>query len=166
MRKIISFFSILLIYLNGFAQLGNENHEFDSVIEVGYDIIQYLYQADIKVVEGMYVESDFQTKEEFNDFLNKDNVKWVKEIVDTYGVPQKEELDISTWSVNSAGVSSTSLNLTYYFKEKGAPFSIVNDHISFHFSRQNNNMVLGGIMIFKKDDYLVIKSILDNIPQN
>lgn len=157
-----AFFSIV-----GFSQIGNKSGKYDSIITISNAIVQDLYNGNSKAILSKYSDTGFQSRNEFKNFLHKDNLKWLKHTIDVFGMTPKSELDISEWRVQSEGKTSVSINITYYFSKKGTPFSMTNDHISFSFLiNDENDILLNGMMFFKKEDYVMVKNIIDNIPQN
>jgi hypothetical protein len=165
-KKIFVFFLLLSFSFCAFSQIGNNNGKYDTVINMSFHILQNLYKGNVKVVKSQFKETDFQTKDEFNNFLGKDNLKWLKQTIDVFGITPKSEIDISEWRVKSGGEYITSINVTFYLKPKNSPFSMINDHVSLSFKKQGNTLFLNGLMMFKKENYIMVKNIIDNIPQN
>lgn len=167
MRKIVILLqiSLLLMPMFAFSQIGNKDGRYDAVITVAYDILKSIQNEDKSTVKKAFVESGFQTEKEFSHFLTASNLAWAKETITKFGVTPKEEISISEWRTTSRESNEgASINLTFFFKEKEAPFSNINDHISLNFKSKGNKYLLDGIMFFKKDDYKAVKEIIDNIP--
>lgn len=165
-KVLLSILVLFLIVTKSYSQIGNESGKYDSLINQGYSIIKYIGEGKTKLILNMFKETDFQSKDDFKGFLKKENTNWLKHTVSVFGITPKSDIDISEWRVKTEQKSTTSVTLTYYFKKANAPFSNINDHISCNFIVDGDQIILNGLMIFKKDDYLTVKNILENIPQN
>lgn len=165
-NKSIALFFILIISTSVFAQIGNENGRYNDVINECYKVLSDIRHQKKSALKKRFAETGFQEKEDFSEFVNGKNLRWAKDIILEYGIPKKEEISISEWRVASRETdgNSSSINLTFYFKEDETEFNPINDHISLNFKSQEGTYILDGMMFFKKDEYLKVKSIIDNMP--
>ncbi|MBK8806345.1 MAG: hypothetical protein IPO21_06765 [Bacteroidales bacterium] len=160
------FFVGIALCLTSFSQESPRNTTVDSLIEVGFGIVENFKNNKLSAVKSLYTDSGFQTKKEFNSFINKDNSLWLSKVVDSLGLPQKSEIDVSGWKINSLGSEAYSYNISYYFKKNNEPFFNTNDHISFNFSSKDGIYKLDGLMVFKENDYILVKNVLEKLAKN
>lgn len=167
MRKLLLLLqlSLFAIPFHLYSQIGNKDGRYDAAITVAYDVLKNIQAEDKAKLKSMFVETGFQPKKEFTHFLSSSNMKWAKETIDKFGVTPKEDISISEWRTTSRDNSEgASINLTFFFKTKDEKFSNVNDHISLNFKVKDGKYLLDGIMFFKKNDYAMVKEIIDNMP--
>jgi len=149
------------------CQIGNNDGRFNEIIKQAYVILDDIKAERKKSIVSKYKYSGFQEKDEFLHFVKKKNLSWAKQAIDTFGTPRKEEVSISEWRTSSKEneTHETTVNLTFFFKRAGEKFSNINDHISLNFQRDSNgSYYLDGMMFFKKNDYVAIKRIIEEMP--
>lgn len=168
MYKFLFLIFSLCLSLVSIAQIGNEDGHNDIVISQAIRTVEKLQAKKNKEVLAEFVECGFQEKKMFKKNISGKNLKWIGEVVNEYGFPPKEEIDISEWKVTSASgenAHSTTINVSFYFKRDQDSFSHINDRISLNFKmNEKGEYLLNGIMIFKKEDFLEIKKIINNMP--
>jgi len=150
-----------------FSQIGNSDGRYNVVIEKAYSFLNLLKDSKKEEVKNSFKETGFQKKKEFKHFLSQKNLEWVKQVIDTFGLPDKRDISISEWRTSSKDNvgNSMSVNLTFYFKEKNKEFSQIDDHVCLNFIRTNDGeFMLDGLMFFRKSDYEQVKHIIDQIP--
>lgn len=160
-------FIITGIHQRAYTQIGNNEGRYNDVINNSFSILEDIKNANKKTLLSNFKYSGFQLKSEFKHFLSKKNLNWAKETLELYGMPVKEDVSISEWrtvSKDKENIGST-VNLTFFFKKKDEKFSIINDHISLNFKKdKDGNYYLDGMMFFKKNDYIEIKKIIEDLP--
>lgn len=161
------FFLFVFIVLtpgNLFAQLGNENGQYDDVIKLSYDLLQKVNENNKDALKSSFHEGSFQTKKEFNKMLSNKNIKWAQKTILTNGIPSKNDISLSAWKtiMKETQSSSLSINVTFYFKGNNKKYSNIDDHISFNFYKNSlGEYHLNGLLFFKKDDFLNVKKLSD-----
>lgn len=150
-----------------FSQYGNENGHLDEIIKEATNTISLLQGKKKKTVIHKFHETSFQEKSNFKKNISGKNLQWIVKITNEYGLPPKEEIEISEWKVKSPSEEelSESINITFYFKRDQDEFSHTNDRISLNYKKtKNNTYQLNGILLFKKEDYENIKKVIKEMP--
>ena len=155
---IISF--IFGVNVSLYGQIGNSNGQYDDVIKQAYEMINQLSIGDKKGLKTRFIESNFQTKKDFNKMLLNKNIKWTKEMIKTYGLPLKKDIIISGWKTVSKGQETikSTLNLTFFFRDSSAKKSNSDDHLNLNFIKiENGTYIFNGLLLFKKSDFTPVK---------
>lgn len=158
MRTIL-FILPFFLSANIFAQIGNESGEYDSVINLGYEIINKVESGDINSVVKSFKPTDLQSKKELKELLNEKNLQWIKNMIAKYGQADQSIINISKMS--SSFSDDATINLTYYFKPSAKDFSLTCDHVSLNFVKKDESYSLNGIMFFNQEEYLMLKQFVD-----
>jgi hypothetical protein len=157
--------SIILCPVWGFSQIGNTNGQYDGVIKQAYNLLQLIKESNKKEIKKEFIENSFQSKKEFKKMISSSNVQWAENILQSEGIPDKNDIMISGWKTISNDIqsSSFSVNITFYFKGSNAKYSNSDDHICFNFFKNKmGEYSFNGIMFFKKSDFNKVKKYNDS----
>lgn len=150
-----------------FPQGSTSSAKYDDVITKAYGYLELIRNKNKKELLKAFEVSGFQDKKEFKHFLSSKNLDWAQSVIDAKGMPPRGEVSVSEWRTvtNDSLYKGQKINLTFFFKAADEKFSHINDHVSMDFEMGKDGVYrLDGLMFFKKDDYVVVKTILEDMP--
>lgn len=166
-KKISILFSVFLFVCQSsiFAQIGNNNGQYDDVIKEAYSILDLIQKSDRKAIKQKFYESNFQTKKEFLKNCKTVNLKWVGQLLKQNGIPKQEDLMLSGWKTVSKDITETSftVNVLFFLTDDKNVNKNNRDHVSINFIKSKNGIyTMNGLLIFKKNDLVKVKNIEDS----